>query len=227
MVVDHLILQQGLLLLWTIPVEMKFYACFPFIAYAVTGLRSPANRTRLLAGLVLAFLALPVEISYTEVWRFLPIFTAGLLAAQLYLDARSQAPARPLPWNLLWVASAVAVVLMTPFVSIALFGAKVHPFRQAWWSVAPGFLFVLAATRSSGWLYAGLTSRPARFLGTISYSLYLAHLPTLWFIDQNLPFDRIVKAPIIVLAVLVVAWVSYRLIETPFRRLGQGLARAI
>ncbi|MFZ2503653.1 MAG: acyltransferase family protein, partial [Nocardioides sp.] len=84
-----------------------------------------------------------------------------------------------------------------------------------------GSAAVLAAAPGSGrWGPLGLLSTPpARFLGDISYSLYLWHWPLIVIAPAALgaPMDRVHKAGIFALAVLL-AWASTRFVEDPLRR---------
>jgi hypothetical protein len=71
---------------------------------------------------------------------------------------------------------------------------------------------------------AGLSTRPARFIGKISYSLYLWHWPVIVFMATLYPAamrDLAVRIAVAAGCVLL-AWVSYRLVEQPFRKIGSG-----
>lgn len=64
-----------------------------------------------------------------------------------------------------------------------------------------------------------LSTRPIVFIGLISYSLYLWHWPAIAFINRVLPGQLdVVSSLSILVASLVVATLSWWLIERPFRR---------
>jgi peptidoglycan/LPS O-acetylase OafA/YrhL len=70
--------------------------------------------------------------------------------------------------------------------------------------------------------------RPVRFLGDISYSLYLVHIPVGYFVMDKVysPKTGFTLAFILaVIASVVAAWLSYRYIETPGRNLGRKLLK--
>jgi peptidoglycan/LPS O-acetylase OafA/YrhL len=83
-----------------------------------------------------------------------------------------------------------------------------------------------------------LRSRLARFIGMISYSLYLLHLPISDVLNNlvprvlNLSIDyqnwgilfRLAMVPVVVTVCAAAAWISYRIIEAPFHELGRRLA---
>ncbi|VVO06468.1 hypothetical protein PS723_03065 [Pseudomonas fluorescens] len=68
-----------------------------------------------------------------------------------------------------------------------------------------------------------LTSRPMVFIGLISYSLYLVHWPLIAYLNY---LDIRIDLPVALLVVLgsvVMAWLSWRFVEVPFRRSGAPL----
>ncbi|MET0312972.1 MAG: acyltransferase family protein [Hansschlegelia sp.] len=64
-----------------------------------------------------------------------------------------------------------------------------------------------------------LSARPAVFVGKISYSLYLAHWPLIVLTEyrQGRPLGWAQAAIVIAISILV-AWISWRYVEQPFRR---------
>ncbi|MEI7560098.1 MAG: acyltransferase family protein [Actinomycetes bacterium] len=70
---------------------------------------------------------------------------------------------------------------------------------------------------------AALSVRPARFLGRISYSIYLWHWPIIVFATAEYgALANPVKSLILLPSVILIAWVSYRFVEQPFRKVGKG-----
>ena len=85
--------------------------------------------------------------------------------------------------------------------------------------IASGAIIFLVATRDQAAIFAVLDCVPARFIGRISYSLYLMHMIGLgvaarWQIDSAI---WIFLCAIIITTPL--AWLSWRFIEVPFQRL--------
>ena len=90
----------------------------------------------------------------------------------------------------------------------------------------PGPLSLIPCLGASAVIYAGaehpigmvLTNPTARFVGRISYSLYLTHWPVAIFIGTETPWQKLA-----VLAVsLLTASVQFYLVEDPVRRAGRG-----
>jgi peptidoglycan/LPS O-acetylase OafA/YrhL len=63
-----------------------------------------------------------------------------------------------------------------------------------------------------------LASRPVVGIGLISYPLYLWHWPLLVFFGTIKHCElTLLECELIVLASMLLAWATYRLVETPFR----------
>jgi peptidoglycan/LPS O-acetylase OafA/YrhL len=80
-------------------------------------------------------------------------------------------------------------------------------------------LIVFGAAGAGRWAQALLANRVAAWLGALSYSLYLWHFPVLqwtqaWGLWENVP--RALLVPVAAIAMLALAWLSYRLIERRF-----------
>jgi peptidoglycan/LPS O-acetylase OafA/YrhL len=100
--------------------------------------------------------------------------------------------------------------------------------------IIPAFVAVVAATWPDRGIAARLLSlRPFQWLGDISYSVYLLHVPlggTLWFMWSHAeprlglapPVGRVLWLVLVFSAVLAGSTLTYRLIEVPARR---GLMR--
>jgi peptidoglycan/LPS O-acetylase OafA/YrhL len=83
-----------------------------------------------------------------------------------------------------------------------------------------GAFFLIAAaigkTEIAGWL----STRPLVWIGTLSYSLYLWHVPVLWAFDRH---DRAIA----LIVSFILAWLSYRYVERPFRRRRRGVPATV
>ena len=206
---------------WSLGVEEQFYLLWPAVLILATRNRRP----RVAAGIVLAglavasYLAAFVLTDAAPGWAFYSLPTrawqlglGGLIAVGSDQVARLRPSiAVPLGWAGLAavLASLVLIVPGTPYPGVAallpsLGSAAVIVAGERPWSAAR----VLAVP-------------PLRFLGRISYSLYLVHWPILVLpaatleIGAQLPLA--VRLGLAALSV-VAGWASFRLVEQPIHR---------
>src|SRR5450432_1858399 len=76
-----------------------------------------------------------------------------------------------------------------------------------------------------GWLARGLSTAVAQYLGKISYSMYILHIPVLWWFGNLVPapmdFSREWMAMMFLTAVVALA---YGLVEVPANKWVRGMA---
>jgi peptidoglycan/LPS O-acetylase OafA/YrhL len=179
---------------WTLPVEVGFYLLLPWFAR----LLRPGRWQWLLVFIVLsqawravlmhAGLARVEEIAWVEnLPGRLDQFLIGMLAAYVW-TRRWQARSLPSAGQ----ADAIAATAMLVFLALPALGLIVDgqlfagapvasPWLLAWHLYAAVVVAVLLFALASGAPRLGrlLSSAPLRFLGTISFSLYLWHYPVL------------------------------------------------
>lgn len=206
--------------LWSVVVELHFYALLPLLALGIA--RGSLRRAGLVIG-VLGAVSLGLWIANVlepqradPLWRYnLPatffFFTGGMLLTVLRLAWQERAPA----WagrRDAWLLAAVAITALIFYeydlvplmvvVSFLAVGACVLPLRD-------------------GGLERVLDWRPLAAVGVVSYSLYVWHARLIeWSLDADLlpkstPGLLITAVPLCI----AFAFVSYRFFEAPFLRL--------
>lgn len=220
---DNAAESKPMLHLWSLAIEEQFYIFWP---------------------LLLAFV-------WKRQWSFLRItslIAAVSFTANIYLVNRYPTAAFYLPiarfWELMTGGALAYVVLHRPnlisqykngqsvigFILILTGFLLLNKYRDfpGWWALLPalGAFFVISAGPGA-WLNEKLLSNKVMvWAGLISYPLYLWH----WAL---LSFARIVEgAPwkfrlAVVLASIVLAWLTYRFVEQPFRLGAHGKGKAL
>jgi peptidoglycan/LPS O-acetylase OafA/YrhL len=183
-------------MLWTMRYEVLFYASLPILAFAQRQLRS---RFVLIAGLALIGLFS---------WPFI-FFTGGVVAAAA-LGWRHPRAARV--WQIGSIVSIVVLILTARHTNSVLQAVLLVP--------------IMAAIALQGRLFRPLSWRPIRFVGEISYSVYVLHSPLIWILFTLLISPATVQRMGFVertlvlagggCAALVIATLCFVFVERPF-----------
>lgn len=223
--------------LWTLAIEAQFYLLLPWLAPLFV--RAPWRSLALAAAVSAAWAAgarhgfdalvrWHIEIGRHWGWdeeairRLLAIqfpayvahFALGAMLARAWL-ARDAMPR--------WLAPAI---LGGSLAWLAAAAAGARPFGDFTWmgSVAAiGGVMLAAAVSTGAFTRAVLSRGPVAFMGRISYSAYLWHLPLLLLLQAS----GVVTArfALYLASVVAVGWISWRCLERPFMQ-GRGRASA-
>jgi peptidoglycan/LPS O-acetylase OafA/YrhL len=215
---------------WTIGVEVLFYLLFPLVIACVRNLRGAIVFTAvaLLGWLMLASdppTAIAHLVGRIGLLTQLPLFALGGLCFHAWRHLAScPEPLKPLVGKVFMGAGLAGLALM------AYSPPAVPGMPDAGWlmsGLAYGLLLVGVLFWSPGWF----VNRATRFLGTISYSLYLLHplvVPRLYAMlarldTQAWPPGAAYLASLVGTLMLAIplAYLAYRFIERPAIELGR------
>jgi peptidoglycan/LPS O-acetylase OafA/YrhL len=214
--------------MWTLGIEMSFYATLPIVGLLALRLGSHRGRLVALTLTVVAAGLLSTVLAYTHHWPqtlstsllpHLAEFGAGMTAAVL-LHRRTL---RATPAAAIAVAGIVLIVVNSWWHST---GAGSVDTRHLVGD-APGVVgiaLVVATLVAGPWRVALLSRGPAKWLGTISYGVYLFHFPVIVGLRMtgHWPQDSLTHELVAVLAVtLPAATLSWFLVERPAIRWAQ------
>jgi hypothetical protein len=212
---DQRLEANPLLHTWSLSVEEQFYLVFPILVFA---LRRCSNATRVKVLLIIVFASL----TYSE-------WTAFVEPEAAFYLVRSRA------WELLIGALLAIGVIPTlrrqwhgelvAFLGLALIIVSVEWMKES--TPFPGLAALAPCLGAAAIIHSGATMStftgrflaipPLRFIGLISYSLYLWHWPII-------VFYRFLREPtnkeklFLVVVCIILAAISWRFIEQPFRK---------
>lgn len=186
--------------LWSLRWEVLFSLALPLYVAAARWLRRfPLS----VSATALLVVILAGTIADLDALRFLPVFGLGVLLA----DHDSVLSTRTVRWGAVqWLALGTAAVLLSSSRSYVLIAAG-----------AAGILFVARASHAAS---ARLSRPTILWLGRLSYSLYLTHLPVV-LLASNLPVPAWTLVPVTVASALAVAVAFHRWVEGPALRLAR------
>ncbi|WP_427852613.1 acyltransferase family protein [Stenotrophomonas acidaminiphila] len=224
----HLTLREGRSVLWSIPVEFTFYLWLPLLVLVLAGMarwRWPAWAQ---TGVFLVALAAvtwrwpPAESveNGVQLGPYLAVFLCGAFAARV----DEWAARRPSPtW---WGAAALLAMALwciaIPVIWCRLRGMPFEATVTRTWYLFFGMIWaalLLATLHGPAWLQRAFAWPGLRWVGLVSFSLYLWHMPVMEALLRAGVIEHLSWAAVlVVLAVaLAVAWLSWRLFERPLQ----------
>lgn len=214
---------------WSLAVEEQFYVIFPVIVLLNyqrwnIGILSVVS-VLFFASLVLCLFkeySMPSENFYLAPFRAWELLAGSILA----LSPSVTGPARALKPGAMACGQWFGIILVAGSIGF-LDSSTPFPGR---FSIPPvlGTVLILACSRQGSIVYAILSSAPMAGIGLISYSAYLWHQPLFAFFHlyHGEPLALLHKI-LLVIATFILAWVSWRWVELPFRQRGRLSTRVI
>lgn len=240
---NHLLLREGKGHFWTIPVEFKYYFVLPFLVFAagwvwrVKGWILGAIACALFYFVFLEYAVFPIDAAWAIgddvlLYKGIHVFLAGSLAGIVHAWIVRRQFERPWLKPSCEAIALVSLLLMLLLIP-AVYNAVLNPGRDVKKvkdmvevSAVAWPLFLVGLLHGLGWLRRIFSSAALRYLGLISYSAYLWHRIVLGKLDDENPLPQWVRLLAFILSVVVVASISYWVIERPLMRIRLGPRRA-
>jgi len=229
---QHLILQRGEGIFWTIPVEFKYYFLLPFVVLLFNVI---LNKNLWTFGLTISIVIIfgtfmlwkPYEypINGITLGPYLPIFLLGSSAAIIHyhLEKLSLHHSWHIYLELLALFTCCCVFLLIPNVTSFILQKPVDSsiFHREYFLIGILWsIFLVGYLHGKGLIKKFLENTLLRLLGQISFSLYLWHMPILLWVNSWV-LDNSFKAIIVLCLSCLISYISYLLIEKPFINLLQ------
>jgi len=212
---QHLLILRGESLLWTISVEVHFYLIFPLFWWLYY-----KNKTYFFSAIfcyiyTLFLYEFPGKNDRFLFTGFAHLFIIGILVS--VVNNIEKETKNTLFWNALFLLFLAKLITIFPHIMEQVYGHKSRSYKD------PVIMLYVAglvyASIQSNWAQLLLGNKIMEFLGNISYSVYLWHMPTLWYIKRFTDIDKNKLIFLIVsfIVVTVIATMSYYIIEKPSR----------
>jgi peptidoglycan/LPS O-acetylase OafA/YrhL len=243
-------IKTGLGVAWSLTVELVFYVVMPLLAIASLWLRRKVNgRNSMLIALTpaivifiigmvgktyhkIVFASIPADERFINLWggtwnavvslsffSHADLFVFGMVAAILVASFETGRISHIYASRARWIAAIVAVGA-----ALAARGAPSFTEDTAWALVCGAVIFFVAMPNKSaqpGVLSKVLDFGPIRYVGLISYSLYLWHVPVIWLVlrlgivGPETPLGLLANIGIVLAISIGFASVTYFLVEKP------------
>ena len=222
--VSHLLFVDGESVLWTIPVEIQFYLLFILFWYFSSHRPGYIYVTISAILILLFFTNFPrlagdfngVTYNFFRVIRSLPYFFIGIIFGMHYKSG--QVPSYLRKHRFMFALALIP--LMYPQLSPITSDAKIRMWLsyEVLFVMSTVFFCVVFLVPQNNIF---LSNRLGDFIGKISYSLYLLHLPIILKVDQfDLPVEQ--KLFFSFFLSIIAASVSYQYFEKPAAKLLQS-----
>ncbi len=199
--------------IWSLAIEMNISLLIPFLVSII-------RKHELIFSLLFMAVLLYVGINF-----YVCFFYAGVLLAKYR---------QPIG---VFISSASAAVRFSLFVAaIVLYSSSftfhLNPDRHFhdYLSAAGSCLFIVLALYNPGFS-SFLKNKVCQFLGKISYSFYLLHLPVFITVASVFPFSGsstiFAVMGVSLIATCFLSYITYRLVELPFQKAGSAIAKRI
>lgn len=207
--------EKVLLHTWSLSVEEQFYIVLPPLLLTFSRLRK--SLPLVLGVLALTSLVACIALTpsnQTATFYLFPFRAWELLAGVLLAIVGYQ---RKLNWDIHTSLSWIGLVL----IAVAVFGLSESPAFPGWQACLPvlGTVLLIANGQNANLVNRMLSHPWPVFIGLISYSLYLWHWPILTFWNYVMgDLGSLLTKVALVAGAMVIAALSWRLIEAPTRR---------
>ena len=220
---------------WSLAVEEHFYLLFPAIYLLLRSKVGSERRASLLWGMCAVVLVwrviLVVLLKSNSDRTFLcsdTRFDSILFGCALAMwknpavDNESQPSSINVAlWRNVLLPAGLALLLIT-------FLVRSPSFRETYRYTLQGLgltpVFVTAVRWPEWAIYRPLSWKLLRFIGTLSYSLYLIHHATLNFVDRHSSLPSAIRGGLALAVSIAIAWVMYLVVEKPCARLRRKLS---
>ncbi|KOS66627.1 hypothetical protein AEA09_17985 [Lysinibacillus contaminans] len=238
--IDHLLFIKGNGVYWSVPVELKFYLMLPiFIFLFIVCSKNKMAFRFLLIGILSLFISNAV-FAYTNsflenlfIHRYIIAFIAGVLTSYIYVQTEKNKLSLFNKKTFEIIAFACIALMITQIPSIRYYfqGGQNFNYSSMDWSeyykyrhlfaVACFSVFTYCYLNGTGLINNFLSTKILSFIGELSFSMYLLHMPVLYFVVANFNINSNLQTLLVFIITILISTLTYNLIEKPFMNLSK------
>jgi peptidoglycan/LPS O-acetylase OafA/YrhL len=222
----HMLLLRGESIFWSIPVEFKYYFISPLIMWFCHKYLNWDKLKTLLCFSVIIFVTIIIEYIFhlplVSTFRYFPIFMIGTFLSiyEILYGKKQLTSTKPIIFTIIDIVSVFLIIISVPFYFEKLFGFHMDfhssifylPFAILWG------LILVSAKYGKGIIQKILEFKLLRFIGTISFSMYLFHMIFLDFVIK-LGIPQNSKIYLFFLLSIIFSSFSFLFIERPLSKI--------
>jgi peptidoglycan/LPS O-acetylase OafA/YrhL len=235
-ILNHIFLMEGKEVFWSVPVEFKYYILSPFILLICHHFLKWKLKNIFLFFLVVSTVTLAADLYFhfnrISTLKYLPVFLTGTFLAIYSL--RSQTMSFISKWNkgigMVGLAALLFCLIMNPNYMGDWMGMDTSNNGRKVMILYAVLCFVMlfAALYTEGIYKRLLETRFLRFIGVISFSMYLFHMPVIYFIKSDILYiPEGLKIYFFFGATIIISTVTFLLIERPMSLIRISKAPAV
>lgn len=238
--IDHLLFIKGNGVYWSVPVELKFYLVLPiFIFLFIFCSKNKIAFWTLMTSIVMLFIS-NAAFAYTNsfwetlfIHRYIVAFITGVLTSYIYVQTEKNSKSffNKKTYEIISFICIALMITQIPSIQYYFQGGHNFNYSSMDWTTYYKYRHLLAVVcfsiftfcylNGTGLINRILSSKFLSFIGELSFSLYLLHMPVLYFIIDNIKINSNFQTLLVFVFTILISILTYNFIEKPFMSLSK------
>ena len=222
----HLLMLKGESIFWSIPVEFKYYLVSPLLLWFCHS-KLKWNKLKVLSLFILLIAgAVAIELMFSlpriSTLKYLPIFLIGTIISvfEVLNQKKIFSKFSSTGINIISLLSVLLIIISVPYYFRSIFNIEVD-FHQSYFYLPYAIvwgLILISVRHGKGILQKILEFKLLRFIGTISFSMYLFHMPLITLVKTS-DINKDLQIYVFLIITTLLSMLSYFLIERPLSKI--------
>jgi len=223
---SHMLLIKGESVFWSIPVEFKYYFISPFLLWFFNSYFKWEKAKIIISILLLIICSIFIDstcvLPKISTFKYLPIFLVGTFISIFEIISKVEKfeIRNSIFLNFAGIACVAIILITNPILFEYIFGLKLN-FQASIFFLPYAILWAVilwAAKYGEGIVKYFLEIKFLRFIGSISFSIYLFHMLFLNLVKQS-GVDLYLQIYLFLFMTIMFSCITFLLIERPFSKI--------